>query len=95
MTCQLKAVPLFERQFKKFYPREQGVIRQEIKRIKSNPAIGEVKKGALAHVRVHKFRIHKQKYLLAYELTGKERTIYLYAIATHENYYTALQRYLK
>lgn len=95
MNYQLKALPLFERQFKKFFPKEQEIIRKEIKKIQSNPALGELKKGALSSVRVHKFKIHHQLYLLAYEQDNKEKTIYFYAMATHENYHTALQRYLK
>ena len=95
MTYQLKAVPLFERQYKKRFPKEKEAIRAEIKKIKANPYLGEVKKGSLKNVRVRKFKIHKQLYLLAYELDKRTRTIYLYSIATHENYYTALQRYLK
>lgn len=92
---QLKALPKFERQFKKFYSKEQNIIRIEIRRIQNDPTLGELKKSALANVRVHKFKIHHQLYLLAYEQDSKEKTVYLYAIATHENFYTALQRYLQ
>ncbi len=91
---QIKILPKFERQFNKFYPKEQIIIREEIKKIRDNPTIGELKKGVLSDVRVHKFKIHTQLYLLAYEQDGKHKIIYLYAIATHENFYTALQRYL-
>ena len=92
---QLKALPKFERQYKKFYPREKTLIREEIKKIELNPLLGELKKGALSNVRVHKFKIRHQFYLLAYEYNSKEKTIYLYAIATHENFYDILRKYLK
>lgn len=95
MTYQLKSVPLFEKQYKKYFPKEKEIIRREIKKIKLNPSAGKFKKGSLKNARVHKFKIHRQLHLLAYELDKKSKTIYLYAIATHENYYTALQRYLK
>ena len=95
MTHQLKALPKFEKQFKKFFPKDQGVIRAELKKIQADPSVGERKKGVLTHVWVHKFKVHRQLYLLAYEPVEKERVVYLYAIATHENFYEALQRYIR
>jgi len=92
---QLKALPKFERHFKKFYPKEQKIIREEIRKIIDDPVIGELKKGALYNVRVYKFKIRNQLYLLAYEQDSVKKIIYLYALATHENFYSALQRYLK
>lgn len=87
-------LPKFRGQFKKFYPKEQEAVRQEIKKILADPLIGESKKGPLAGVRVHKFKIHHQLYLLAYEADAKAKIVYLYALATHENFYGALERYL-
>lgn len=92
---QFKALPKFLREFKKLYPREQEIFRIELAKIRANPAIGELKKGALSRVRVHKFKMVHQLYLLAYELDPKRKFIYLYALGTHENFYAALQRYLK
>ncbi|MBI4064097.1 MAG: type II toxin-antitoxin system RelE/ParE family toxin [Elusimicrobia bacterium] len=89
-----KALPRFESQFKKFHSKEQDQIREEIKKILGEPSTGEPKKGPLAGVRVHKFKIHHQLYLLAYEASPKEKIVYLYALATHENFYKALERYL-
>ena len=92
--ADLKALPKFERQYKKFYPKEQSVIKEEFRKITVNPLLGEQKKGALSYIRVHKFKIHHQLYLLAYEYNSKEATVYLYAIATHENFYATLQKYI-
>jgi len=92
---QPKALPKFERQFKKFYPKEQNLIKEQVRRILDNPLIGEQKKGALSFVKVHKFKIHHQLYLLAYEQDSTNKIIYLYAIATHENFYDNLQNYIK
>ncbi len=94
MAFQAQTLPKFSRQFKKFYSKEQDLIRQEIKKVLSDPGIGERKKGALANVQVHKFKVRNQLYLLAYEVDIKSKIVYLYAIATHENFYEALQRYL-
>ena len=91
---RFKALPKFEKQFKKFHAKEQNAVCNDLKRILADPALGELKKGALAGVRVHKFKIHNQLYLVAYEPALKEKTIYLYALGTHENFYKALERYL-
>ena len=89
-----KALPKFRIQFKKFYPKEQEIIKQEIKKVLEDPAVGEVKRDPLAQVQVHKFKIHHQLYLLAYEADAKSKVVYLYALATHEKFYEALKRYL-
>ena len=43
------------------------VLDLEIKKIADNPEIGQEKRGGLKGVRVHKFYISKQLFLLAYE----------------------------
>jgi len=90
---QLKSLPKFDRQYKKFYSKQE-IICQELIKVKTNPTIGELKKGSLSNIRVHKFKIHHQLYLLAYEQDSKNRIVYLYAIGTHEKFYEALKRYI-
>lgn len=87
-------LPKFRSQFKKFFPKEREAITREIKKILADPFLGEPKKGPLAGVRVHKFKIHHQLFLLAYEADSKAKVVYLYALATHEKFYEALERYL-
>ena len=89
----IRALPKFERQFKKLFPKEQHAVRAELERVASRPETGELKKGDLSRVRVHKFKIRHQLFLLAYEWHPASRTLYLYALGTHENFYTALKRY--
>jgi len=90
----LKDLPKFRRQFSKFFPKEQEYIRGEIRKIAKNPLIGETKKGPLAGIRVHKWKLKHQLYLIAYEPDNREKIIYLYAIATHEGFYKALKLYV-
>lgn len=89
------SLPKFESQFKKLHTKEQEVVRGEIKKVLTDPAIGEMKRGPLAGIQVHKFKIHHQLYLLAYEMDSKAKAVYLLAIASHENFYKALQRYTR
>lgn len=92
---KLKSLPRFNRQFKKFSERDQKSIRKEIRKIVQNPLIGELKKGILKGIRVHKWRMLNQLYLLGYEFLKKEETIFLCAIATHKGFYEILERYRK
>lgn len=95
MTYSFQSLPRFEKEFKKFFPKQQETIRKELKEIQKNPLIGDRKKGALSSVWVHKFKIHHQLYLIAYRIAEEKKEIFLYAIATHENFYKGLQDYLR
>ncbi|OHE61003.1 MAG: hypothetical protein A2Z47_11060 [Thermodesulfovibrio sp. RBG_19FT_COMBO_42_12] len=83
--------------FRKFVKKQsrpfQLVIEDETEGILKDPGIGETKRGDLAGFRVHKFTFHKQQYLIAYKMQGKD--IFFYMIDTHENFYRELKRYMK
>jgi len=53
--------------------------------------MGQEKKGSLKGVRVYKFHIEKQLFLLAYEL--EIDVLKLIMVGSHENYYRDLTRY--
>ena len=67
-------------------------IDEQVKKILENPEIGELKKGDLRGIRVHKFKFKSQLYLISYEVTGE--TLNLYVIGTHENFYDRLKNLL-
>lgn len=83
----------FEQKVKKFSRQQKEVLDREVRNISENPNAGEGKKGDLAGVFVHKFKIKSIQYLLAYRLTGKD--LELVMIGPHENYYRDLKKYLK
>ncbi len=56
----------------------------------SDPTCGEEKKGDLAGVRVYKFRVLGQEFLLAYECD--EQALFLLGLGVHENFYRDLKR---
>jgi mRNA-degrading endonuclease RelE of RelBE toxin-antitoxin system len=85
--------PLFEKQKKRLYASQVKILDKEIREIASNPEIGQEKKGALRGVRVYKFHIKKQLFLLAYEFGNN--AINLIMIGSHENYYRDLAKYYK
>jgi len=69
------------------------MLDKEIRKIVSNPEIGQEKKGTLRGIRIHKFHIEKQLFLLAYEFESD--VISLIMIGFHENYYRELAKYYK
>ncbi len=76
----------------------QAVIADEVDFICENPETGEAKKGDLLGIRVHKFKHHRQEYLIAYsysaDLGVQILMIDFHKIGTHENFYTELKKYL-
>ena len=83
----------FERKVKKLTKAQQKKLDGEIRKIVDNPSIGSEKKGDLRGVFVHKFKIYKLQYLLAYRFT--QENLELIMIGPHENYYRDLKSYLK
>lgn len=77
---------------KKSHKNLQLEIDEQVKKILENPEIGELKKGDLRGIRVHKFAFKSQLCLVSYEVIGE--TLNLYIIGTHENYYDRLKSLL-
>ena len=73
------------------YKSQIKILDKEIRKISDNPEIGQEKRGNLENVRVYKFHIEKQLFLLAYELDSD--VLNLIMIGSHENYYRDLAKY--
>ncbi len=90
----------FKRYVKKAHLPLQLAIEDEVQVVCENPQIGELKKGDLAGIRVHKFAFSRQTYLMAYRPVGTTGgfefvAIDFYQVGSHENFYDDLKRYLK
>ncbi len=83
----------FERKVKKISVQEKGILDKEIRKIADNLSIGDEKKGDLRGIFIHKFKMKKAEYLVAYRVIGKE--LELIILGPHENYYRDLKNYLK
>lgn len=83
--------PVFRRFVKKQSVPLRLLIQDEADKVIADPDIGEDKKGNLAGFRVHKFRFHRQEYLIAYEV-GDEHLLFV-MIGPHENFYRDLKNY--
>lgn len=84
--------PTFKRKFKKLSPTQKQSVKDSVLKISKDPSIGVIKKGDLSDVRVHKFKILGQEYLLAYSVDKQKQKIILLALGTHENFYRDLKR---
>lgn len=62
-------------------------VEDEIDKIIAEPAMGEQKKGDLKHLRVHKFVIDEQLYLLGYSWVEDKLVLYLMTLVSHANFY--------
>ncbi len=83
-------MPLFKKAYKKLHRVQKKKVGDAIRLIIEYPEKGQEKKGDLAGVRVHKFKINTQEFLLAYEYSAER--ILLLAIGSHENFYRDLKR---
>lgn len=85
--------PTFFRYVKKVDKKFKAEIDSQVRLIAENPDVGEQKKGDLQEVRVHKFKISNNLYLIAYRHDDDE--IQLVMLSTHENFYRDLKNYIK
>ncbi|MFI7813032.1 type II toxin-antitoxin system RelE/ParE family toxin [Citrobacter werkmanii] len=85
----------FEKVFESYPDQQQEEIDNQIDLIIDNPEIGERKKGDLDFLRVHKFRMNNQQYLLSYSWVEKEIKIFLLSLGSHENFYDDQKRHRK
>ena len=83
-------MPAFKRTYKKLYPPEKAKVNDAIRAIIKDPKIGQEKKGDLAGVFIHKFKIHSKQMLLAYEWEPRQRL--LLTLGAHENFYRDLKK---
>jgi len=95
MIYHPKASSKFNRVKKKLPRNLRKAIDDQVRLICEDPVLGVLKTGDLADVRVHKFGFLGRLYLLAYEVDENAKSIYIYAVGGHENFYRDLKEYLK
>lgn len=83
--------PTFSRAVKRLHADQKADLDDAVRAIMEDPHVGEEKRGDLASVRVHKFRMTKQVCLLAYTQPDDD-TLVLLALGAHENFYRDLKR---
>jgi len=89
------AVPRFLKSKRRLDDAVQLAVDAEVKKLVGDPMAGEPKVGALKGVRVVKFKIGPQQYLLAYRFLTKPNVVEMLDLGVHENFYRDLQRHLE
>ena len=92
MTYEVVQTRRFARAYKKLHDNRVAEVDAAVTDVMANPDVGERKKGDLASLRVYKFRLLGQLYLLGYTVDEEIRLIYLEAVGPHENFYRNLKR---
>ncbi|MCO7263715.1 type II toxin-antitoxin system RelE/ParE family toxin [Dickeya zeae] len=77
----------FEKALDKLPQQFRFVVEDEIDAIVENPELGELKKGDLSYLRVHKFKLNNQLTLLGYSWNQSQLIIHLLSLGSHENFY--------
>lgn len=84
--------PTFKKAVKKLKPNQKKDLDLAIKSLMADPNIGEPKKGDLAFLRVHKFKMNKQLTLLGYSFDDGALILELMALGSHENFYRDIKQ---
>jgi mRNA-degrading endonuclease YafQ of YafQ-DinJ toxin-antitoxin module len=84
--------PSFKKAVKKLKPNQKQDLDIAVKALMRDPKLGEQKKGDLAFLRVHKFKMSKQLTLLGYSYEDGALVLELITLGSHENFYRDLKR---
>lgn len=84
--------PKFQKAAKKLHDNQLRDLEQAVKDIATNIHSGQLKKGDLKGIRVHKFKMAKQETLIAYTYEDEILTLTLLMFGSHENFYRDLKR---
>lgn len=84
--------PTFKKVVKKLKPNQKKELDAAVRSLMAKPELGQQKKGDLAFLRVHKFKMNKQLTLLGYSFDEGTLTLELMALGSHENFYRDLKR---
>lgn len=85
----------FEKSLSKLPEAQLKIVEDEIDRVINDPLMGEMKKGDLNFLRVHKFQLNHQQVLLGYSWVEDKLELYLLSIGPHENFYTDQKKHRK
>ena len=80
----------FRRAYKRLHENQREIVNEAIRQIAVNPELGEQKKMDLAGIRVWKFPVLDQQFLLGY--AWEKDTLFLLALSVHENFYRDLKK---
>ena len=84
--------PGFKKIVKKLKSNQKKDLDNAVKELMQKPRLGELKKGDLSFLRVHKFKMIKQLTLLGYSFDDGTLILELMTLGSHENFYRDIKR---
>ena len=87
---RLLVTPSFVRATKRLHAPQKRELDAALRAISAAPSLGEAKVGDLAGIRVYKFRLSNQLFLLAYRVVDGQ-SLKLLTLGSHENFYRDLK----
>jgi len=82
----------FSRAVKRLHKNEKKALDKAVKFIVSDPTCGDLKIGDLSGLRVYKFKVVAQQYLLGYLVDEDVLVLTLVGLGSHENFYRDLKQ---
>lgn len=92
MNLKIKQANSFKHTIKKLSKQHKILLDDEVKKLASNPLLGEKKKGDLNFLRVHKFKMYDQLVLLGYTYEEEQLVLTLLKFGSDENFYRDLKK---
>lgn len=91
---QVSQTQSFKKAVKKLHKNQKANLDIAVRALMENPLLGEQKKGDLAFMRVHKFKMVKQITLLGYSYEDGTVILELLTFGSHENFYRDAKKIL-
>ena len=91
MSYRVVQMSRFAKTYKRLRDNQVPEVDAAVALISENPSAGDRKKGDLSAIRVFKFKVIGQEFLLAYSADHEIRLLYLEALGSHENFYRDLK----
>ena len=92
MNLIVKQSASFKKTVKKLSEQQKKILDDEVVKLMQCPLLGELKKGDLNFLRVHKFKFSKQELLLGYMHVENEFILTLLKLGVHENFYRNIKK---
>jgi len=85
--------PAFKKVVKKLHKNQKSDLDNAVRELVKDPYLGELKKGDLSFLRVHKFKMVNQLTLLGYSYEDGTVVLELIALGSHENFYRDVKNF--
>ena len=87
--------PSAHRKYKKFDPALKSKIKEEVKKLSTNPKKYEELKGPLRGIKSYHFEYNQTQYRIAYRILEDKKQIEIVLVKSRESFYQVLRRIIQ